>query len=346
MPINIPVYSICLPILPFAHPHGQRTHLCSCLPAQHKPSPGTYSSHLHDHPSLATHCSQFSLLSCRSARKRLDARASSSRCSSCRCNSRMAERMRRRSARSAVTSNCGAGGGEGQIILAARGGGRAPAAHSLAWATMSGLSPLSLPHVCHEPALPPTQGLRETWLMEPELLDSLLCTMVHRVGSQQLLICTRCQARHSFLRLNSCHSESFIKFPRAREYCRKKEATLQGPNSVPGEGRVIRADGVHPVSKEDSHVLVPKHYSLAGGGSLIHTGLMGKLRQGQVLRSPSLLLGWGLFFPACTGPALSTIKGAKAQSRKVSPSDNRAAVESTQGPREGINEGQVLPPAS
>lgn len=228
MPINIPVYSICLPILPFACP--QQTHRCSCLPTQHKLNPGnTPCPPPPDHPSLATHCSQFSLLSCRSARKRLDARASSSRCSSCRCNSRMAERMRRRSARSAVTSNCGAGGGEKQITSAARGGGRAPAAHSLAWATMSGLSPLSLPHVCHKPALPPIQGLRETCLMEPELLDSLLCTMVHRLGSQQLPTCATCQARHFFLRLNSCRSESFIKSPRARESLQEEGSHPMGP---------------------------------------------------------------------------------------------------------------------
>lgn len=36
--------------------------------------------------------------------------------------------------------------------------------------------------------------------------------------------------------------------------------------------------------------------ALLGGGSLIHTGLMGKLRQGQMLRSSSFLPGWGLFF--------------------------------------------------
>lgn len=84
---------------------------------------------------------------------------------------------------------------------------------------------------------------------------------------------------------------------------------------------MIRAAGVHPVSKEDSHVLVPKHYSLAGGSSLIHTGLMGKLRQKQVLRSPSFLPGWGLFFSPCTDPVLTTIKGARAQSSRVSSPD-------------------------
>lgn len=100
------------------------------------------------------------------------------------------------------------------------------------------------------------------------------------------------------------------------------------------------------MSKEDSHVLAPKHYSLAGSGSVIHIGLMGKLRQGQVLRSPSFLLSWGLFFPAYTGPVLSTIKGPNAQSRRVSPLDNGYALGSTQGPSEGINVGQVLLSAS
>lgn len=56
-----------------------------------------------------THCGQFSLLSCRwllrSGRKRLDANVSSSRSNSCRCSSRIAERMRRRSARSSVASS-------------------------------------------------------------------------------------------------------------------------------------------------------------------------------------------------------------------------------------------------
>lgn len=110
-PANIPVcYSKCVPMLPCAHPDGQQTP-GSGLPAQHALSPGTSSPACMSTPPTDTHCSQFSLLSCRSARKRLDARASSSRSSSCLCSSRMAERMRRRSARSAVTSNCGTGGG-------------------------------------------------------------------------------------------------------------------------------------------------------------------------------------------------------------------------------------------
>lgn len=157
VPANISVHSKCVPVLPFAHPSGQQTHLCLFLPAQSELNPGNTLLTGMSTPLPCTHCSQFSLLSCRSARKRLDARVSSSRSSSCRCNSRMAERMRRRSARSAVTSNCGVGG---LVILAAGSRGRAPAAHSSACGTMNGLSPLPLPSAHHVPACPPTQSLR------------------------------------------------------------------------------------------------------------------------------------------------------------------------------------------
>lgn len=97
-----------------------------------------------------THCSQFSLLSCRSARKRLDARASSPRSSSCRCSSRMAERIRRRSARSAVTSSCNVGGSEGWAFCQGqRTGTNCPQfcqGHN-GW-LVSSLSTLSLPRAC------------------------------------------------------------------------------------------------------------------------------------------------------------------------------------------------------
>lgn len=71
-------------------------------------------------PPGCTHRSQFSLLSCRwlprSGRKRLDASASSSLSSSCRCSSLMAERMRRRSARSSVASSWEDRAGLGAVL--------------------------------------------------------------------------------------------------------------------------------------------------------------------------------------------------------------------------------------
>lgn len=45
------------------------------------------------------------------------------------------------------------------------------------------------------------------------------------------------------------------------------------------------------------HERLPKYTTaLLMGGSLVHTGQMGKLRQGQALRSHSSLPGWGLLF--------------------------------------------------
>ena len=54
---------------------------------------------------------------------------------------------------------------------------------------------------------------------------------------------------------------------------------------------------------------------------LIHIVLMRKLRQKQALRSPSFLPGWELSFFPCTDPVLTTIRGARAQSRRVSSPD-------------------------
>lgn len=199
MPVNAPVYYKCVPVLPFAHPDGQQTPGFACttgaelwhvLPHQH----------VQPHPHPTTHCSQFSLLSCRSARKRLDARASSSRSNSCRCNSRMAERMRRRSARSAVTSNYGAGRGEGQVILAAGAEGWHQLPTARPGHNECSVSTPSVPSPSR--ACPPTQTWsrgRETQTTQPGLLDTSPCTMVHRVGSQPSSTCGRCQARHSFL---------------------------------------------------------------------------------------------------------------------------------------------------
>lgn len=170
--------------------HRQQTHLpphglILSIPALEKPSPRS-----------ATHCSQFSLLSCRSARNRLDARASSSRSSSCRCSSRMAERIRRRSARSAVTSSCKAGGSEGRGILSgAKDWHHCPRfcpGHN-EWLVPS-LSTTSLPRACL-PLMVFRGDLAHSAKDPEEPTDHLLW-----LQSQQPLTQARCQAvRHSFM---------------------------------------------------------------------------------------------------------------------------------------------------
>lgn len=96
-----------------------------------------------------------------------------------------------------------------------------------------------------------------------------------------------------------------------------------GSLSVLGDGRVIWAAGVHPVSKGDFNGLVPKHHGPAVDGSLTNIGQVGNLWQGQVLRSLSSPPGWGLLF-SLHWPSLSHHqrgKGARAQSGRTNPPD-------------------------
>ena len=92
---------------------------------------------------------------------------------------------------------------------------------------------------------------------------------------------------------------------------------------------MVWAAGLHVV--RDSHSLVSKYHSSAGGLQPHPHGLIGKLRQGLALRRPSSPHGWGL----CTGPGLATTEGVEGLGPRAGgptpQTDTAAALGFTQG---------------